>query len=107
MECETEFAPSPLWSDASICAQAFNMLQNTHDSFETLGVRHALFFGTLLGAIRHGGPVMRFAYDRRCLFVSHPISLSLSILFSMQWRACVDDSHLTMHNRYHGTTTLK
>lgn len=54
---ELNFAPSDMWKDPETRTVAFDMLQAVQDGFESLNVPHCVFFGTLLGAIRHGGPV--------------------------------------------------
>ena len=51
------FAPTKVWTDANLRETAFQLLDVTQHAMEAINVEHCIFFGTLLGTVRQGGPV--------------------------------------------------
>lgn len=51
------FAPTKVWTDPQLRKTAFELLDVVQHAMESINVEHCVFYGTLLGTVRQGGPV--------------------------------------------------
>lgn len=52
-----QFAPNKVWTNPELRKTAFELLDVVQSALEAINVEHCIFYGTLLGTVRQGGPV--------------------------------------------------
>lgn len=52
-----QFAPTKVWTNPQLRKTAFELLDVVQNALESINVEHCIFYGTLLGTVRQGGPV--------------------------------------------------